>query len=271
MSQMRTVTIKCAYCNHESAKKVYISFSSFVSGPRLIHGLDGDGYKGAIISECPHCGYTSYDLRQRIPGISSETIEQINKEYEVVKSSIPSENDYSDTSHKIIREYTKYYFLSRKAEYDNIDSKLHDLALCMYHLKSYDFVFNQLLSGFVEEYKKCNHVNISVLDFFRTLGLFSFVSEELKKYTCELTPYLSIVIELEKECCRKQINNSLYNSDIKWIEENGLEETRVKQCSSCGQDLCFEKKDFFAPCDKCGKMDERSSKYYPKDAPTIIQ
>ena len=91
---MRTIIIKCYYCEHDVSQNVFYTLSSFMFNPRLVHGLDG--YETSAISECPHCGYVSYYLKEKIPVTTEETIEQINKEYEVISSSIPNDREFSD-------------------------------------------------------------------------------------------------------------------------------------------------------------------------------
>lgn len=75
MTTMENITKKCAYCGNESEQTVMMS-TSYGGHPDLDLRSKSYGFDSIylIVDQCPHCGYSNYDISDKIPNLNPEIL-----------------------------------------------------------------------------------------------------------------------------------------------------------------------------------------------------
>lgn len=247
-----TIHYNCCYCGANVEQRVtsVINMHLLRQSSKCIHAFDEQDL--ANLTECPSCGYVSYDLKKPLIGLSCDTIVKVNKEALEIMSSI----DCLERNRKHILNNIKYFlFLCHSLkEYEVFESILNDMARCLYRLRKYDALPEVFIDEFKQLYINSKIDNIFILELLRTFGCFTFVLDRLQ--ACDdktITPLMM----LEKEYCKKTIDQPILKDDLSWIKDNGFNNEFSKCCFFCGENIRFFSYEYVNKCECCKSVNNR--------------
>lgn len=108
-------------------------------------------------------------------------------------------------------------------------------------------------------YINSNVANIFILELLRTFGCFTFVLDNLQACGDEtITP----LILLEKEYCKKAMDQPILKDDLTWITDNGFNNEFSKCCFFCGENIHFLPYEYINKCKCCKRVNYRRDNHW---------